>query len=175
MIDQEQYIPFVLKLATPYARANRISVRDSEFFADGCLGLAKAADTFDPDRGTSFMTYASYYIGGEIMDGIKRRSTTKKYENGVVVRSTCTGQLMDMESDDSQPVSQSASDREEVDRLRNAVDRLPAKFRQVIDMRLEGNSVADIARLLGVSRQRAEVIVKNAMSEICRKMRTDYK
>jgi RNA polymerase sporulation-specific sigma factor len=48
-------------------RRYRLSGHDpEELFQVGCLGLVKAVDRFDPDRGTRFSTYAVPLILGEI-------------------------------------------------------------------------------------------------------------
>ncbi len=56
-------LPLVQALASRYS-FGRIDAED--IFQEGCVGLIKALDKFDPDRGTSFSTYAVPFILGEI-------------------------------------------------------------------------------------------------------------
>lgn len=52
-----------------HACANKFRGRGAEYddlFQAGCIGLIKAADKFDPDRGFAFSTYAVPVILGEI-------------------------------------------------------------------------------------------------------------
>lgn len=56
-------------LGLVHACANRFKGRGAEYddlFQAGCVGLIKAADNFDPQRGFSFSTYAVPVILGEI-------------------------------------------------------------------------------------------------------------
>jgi RNA polymerase sigma factor (sigma-70 family) len=166
MINIEEHIPWVLKVSSPYAKAARVPVRDSEVFADGCLGLAKAAEAFDPDRGVNFLTFASHYVRGEILDGIRRRRTVKKFSDGTIVRNTQTGDMAGQEKDHGLPVLQSAVQLEEAERLRKAITRLPDEVREIITMRLDGASILVIGSHFGYSRQRADVVLKNAISQL---------
>lgn len=49
-----------------------------DLFQEGCLGLLKALQGFDPDRGTTFSTYAAFFILGEIRSYLR--------ENGLLVK-----------------------------------------------------------------------------------------
>lgn len=53
-----------LQLVAYWARrmGARGRVRDSVQYADGCLGLLRASELFDPTLGYAFSTYASYWI-----------------------------------------------------------------------------------------------------------------
>lgn len=43
-----------------------------ELEADGYVGLVKAAERWDPTRGTPFAAYAWWWITGEIIEGLRR-------------------------------------------------------------------------------------------------------
>ena len=71
MIVKEKNRESLIKdnLGLVHACANRFKGRGVEYddlFQAGCLGLIKAADGFDADRGFSFSTYAVPVIMGEI-------------------------------------------------------------------------------------------------------------
>lgn len=57
----------------------------SDLVSDGTVGLMKAWERFDPDRGVKFETYASYRIRGEILDGLKNYSPVP-YRVQVMIR-----------------------------------------------------------------------------------------
>ena len=59
----ESNLPLVHKLAN---RFRGRGVEYEELYAAGCVGLVKAADRFEPDRGLCFSTYAVPVILGEI-------------------------------------------------------------------------------------------------------------
>lgn len=53
-------------------RFQRYGIALDELIAEGALGLLRAADRFDPDRGTRFSTYAAYWIRSYVVDFIMR-------------------------------------------------------------------------------------------------------
>ena len=59
----EGNLPLVHKLAN---RFRGRGVEDEELYAAGCVGLVKAVDRFEPERGLCFSTYAVPVILGEI-------------------------------------------------------------------------------------------------------------
>lgn len=52
-------------------------VEEEDLFQIGCLGLVKAVDRFDPERGVAFSTYAVPYITGEILSHLRRDRPVK--------------------------------------------------------------------------------------------------
>ena len=57
----------------------------NDLVSDGTVGLMKAWERFDPERGVKFETYASYRIRGEILDGLKNYSPVP-YRVQVMIR-----------------------------------------------------------------------------------------
>lgn len=58
------YQPYVESLARKLARRKNDPVED--LIQVGLIGLVKAMEHFDPESGTTFKTYATYYITGEM-------------------------------------------------------------------------------------------------------------
>jgi RNA polymerase sigma-32 factor len=65
----EACLPFVVTIALDYRRWG-IPVED--LVQEGNIGLLKAADRFDPDRGCRLATYAAYWIRAEIREHVVR-------------------------------------------------------------------------------------------------------
>ncbi len=63
---------FVVAVALKY---RRYAIRLADLIAEGNLGLLIAAQKFDPERGTRFVTYASYWIRALILDLVVRASS----------------------------------------------------------------------------------------------------
>ena len=63
---------FVVAVALKY---RRYAIRLGDLVAEGNLGLMIAAKKFDPERGTRFVTYASYWIRALILDLVVRASS----------------------------------------------------------------------------------------------------
>lgn len=62
-------VPFVMTIALEYRRWG-IPVED--LVQEGNIGLLKAAERFDPDRGCRLVTYAAYWIRAEIREHVAR-------------------------------------------------------------------------------------------------------
>lgn len=59
----EQHLPLVAMLVKRFPRDGR---EPEELYQQGCIGLMKAIARFEPDRGTTFSSYAAAMILGEM-------------------------------------------------------------------------------------------------------------
>jgi len=82
----EAYMPLVHSIASMVSgKGLPPSVDYNDLVSDGTVGLMKAWERFDPNRGVKFETYASYRIRGEILDGLKNYSPVP-YRVQVMIR-----------------------------------------------------------------------------------------
>ena len=65
----EACVPFVMTIALEY---RRWGLPMEDIVQEGNIGLLKAADRFDPDRGCRLATYAAYWIRAEIREYVAR-------------------------------------------------------------------------------------------------------
>ena len=65
----EACLPFVVTIALEY---RRWGLQMEDIVQEGNIGLLKAADRFDPDRGCRLATYAAYWIRAEIREFVAR-------------------------------------------------------------------------------------------------------
>jgi RNA polymerase sigma-32 factor len=65
----EACLPFVMTIALEY---RRWGLPLEDVVQEGNIGLLKAADRFDPDRGCRLATYAAYWIRAEIREFVAR-------------------------------------------------------------------------------------------------------
>ena len=65
----EACLPFVMTIALEY---RRWGLPMEDIVQEGNIGLLKAADRFDPDRGCRLATYAAYWIRAEIREHVAR-------------------------------------------------------------------------------------------------------
>ena len=65
----EACVPFVMTIALEY---RRWGVPVEDLVQEGNIGLLKAAERFDPDRGCRLVTYAAYWIRAEIREFVAR-------------------------------------------------------------------------------------------------------
>jgi len=61
----------VIKISNKY---QNLGLESSDLVSEGNIGLVKAAQKFDPDRGVSFSTYASYWIKQSIKRALSNKS-----------------------------------------------------------------------------------------------------
>jgi RNA polymerase sigma factor for flagellar operon FliA len=82
----EVYMPLVHSIASMVSgKGLPPNIEYDDLVSDGTVGLMKAWENFDPDRGVKFETYASYRVRGEILDGLKNYSPVP-YRVQVMVR-----------------------------------------------------------------------------------------
>jgi len=82
----ESYMPLVHSIASMVSgKGLPRNIQYDDLVSDGTVGLMKAWENFDPDRGVKFETYASYRVRGEILDGLKHYSPVP-YRVQVMVR-----------------------------------------------------------------------------------------
>lgn len=68
----------VLSLAGKIHRSIPVRVDLDDLIAYGEVGLAEAAQSFDPEKGCQFTTFAYYRVRGAIYDGISKMSWTSR-------------------------------------------------------------------------------------------------
>ena len=68
----EQHLPLVHHVARTIRRRLRGDVSVDELVNAGCVGLLGAVDTYEPERGLAFSTFAVPRIRGAILDELRR-------------------------------------------------------------------------------------------------------
>lgn len=82
----EAYMPLVHSIASMVSgKGLPPNIEYDDLVSDGTVGLMKAWENFDPERGVKFETYASYRVRGEMLDGLKNYSPVP-YRVQVMVR-----------------------------------------------------------------------------------------
>lgn len=72
----KEHFRLVHKLALKYSKTVRdASVSYEDLFSEGCIGLIKALESYDPSKGFSFSTYAHPTISGHILRFLSRIGT----------------------------------------------------------------------------------------------------
>ena len=181
-IRREERIAASLPLTRIIARrlASRLpkSVAVDDLASAGAIGLIKAADRFDPDRGRPFAAYAKHRILGEMLDFLRaedplsrtERRARRKFSEApgscsfpaTVSIETVLNQVSRMRSADSTPPDclLQAS-------LLKARRSLSAKENRVISLLFYSDwSSLQISRLIGVNESRISQIKSSALSKL---------
>lgn len=144
-------------------KAGKLSDNNSEtedLFQEGLIGLIKAVDSFDPDRGVKFSTYAGVCIVNPMKAYLTR---SRKAPVSKSIDDPDEEQIPDKETPES-----IFADKEIFSELWYAVDNiLSDSERQVFYLCISGHSYAETAGILGISVKS----VDNAMQRSRRKIR----
>jgi RNA polymerase sigma factor (sigma-70 family) len=147
----------------------RHPVKDSEQFADGCVGLLRAIELFDDTRGVKFATFATYHIRMRILysRNLERRRLAKAGLTSTVAMSelvqqvAATGSLPDEEAE----VTDEHSHRKLMCEL--LLTTLDPRSREVLFRRFFlGQTLKEVGKLLGLTRERIRQIEGNALKAL---------
>ena len=138
-----------------------------DYISIGTIGLIKAVDTFDPDKGKKFASYASRCIENELRMELRRTrragpqlSLQEPLEAGgqLTLADTLPDET-DMEADCEQ--------RADAARLRSMVEQLPGRERQIMRLRYGFGGAAQTqqqtAQTLHISRSYVSRLEKRAL------------
>jgi RNA polymerase sigma factor FliA len=71
----ELALPMVRRVATSVLRRLPSHFTDDDLIGDGCVGLLRAIDRFDPQHGMSFESWAARIVRGAMLNGLRRMDT----------------------------------------------------------------------------------------------------
>lgn len=142
----------------------------------GTIGLIKAVQTFDYEKGCRFATYASRCVENEILmyfRSAKKLGAEVRFDEPVDTDKNGNSlTLMDIIADDDMPVPEKCELNSNIRSLRDSLGKvLDERERQIIVMRygLEENeplTQREIARELGISRSYVSRIEKKAIEKL---------
>lgn len=161
--------------------ARRLSWDDAVSAAT--LGLVEAARRYDPERGTRFATFAVWYCRSRVQDaaaaggvvsvpridrGARRREETATR----AALATARHRPLAADWEESMPHADASAVRDAeaaahaAARVGPLLRRLDARSREVVLARLSGETLADVGRRLGVTRERVRQIQAKAMRRL---------
>jgi RNA polymerase sigma-B factor len=156
----EQHLPLVRSLAR---RVDPRGEQLEDLTQVGAVGLIKAVDRFDPDRGSSFLAYAVPTIVGEIRRHLRDhgqpvRITRADRAAGVVVRSVPLAESL------SPSTPEPGDERVLVERCLRA---LPRRQRRIVHLHYFGNlSQRRIATELGLSQVHVSRLLRESLGRM---------
>lgn len=153
-------IGFVLK-------SLKLSIFDEDLFSIGLIGLVKAVNTFNPDKGVKFATYARTVIRNEIL-----QTHCKKIIIPILsIDEPCTlrnGQFVDF----SEMIADSKNYEEETisniqkDQIFSILNE---REKKIVILRMDGKKQNEIAKICGISQSQVSKIIKSAYKK-CKKI-----
>lgn len=146
-----------------------------ELISTGTVGLIKAVDTFDPQNGTRFATYASRCLQNEILMQFRAQ---KKFQNEISVNDTIDtdkdgnpltyGDIISTDEDIADTIELKFKTKKVLDCVMNG---LTERERKIMIMRYgidggKGLTQKETAERLGISRSYVSRIEKSALDKL---------
>jgi len=139
----------------------------------GAMGLMRAIELFDETKGVAFSTYAWYWIknGMDRMaerDGLIRTPVLVESFNRFPVEESRCETITDSSCDPAEIAEREETKNRNKKLLRSRMDRLPSRLRDVVRRRLSGETMSDVAKDLGVSKERVRQLERRALKVLFR-------
>jgi RNA polymerase primary sigma factor len=161
---------YVITLARQY-KSDILSTDD--LISEGTIGMMKAAQKYDPQRGKPFVTFAAPYIRQAIEQAISRldtptdmRSTDESLPRGS--RNNYT--LLNVLEDKGSPRADAASEQMLSDDMLRGLGRLDERQQAVVcryfGIDRERQTMAEIGQELGLKRERVRQIRNQALRKL---------
>ena len=132
---------------------------NDDVYQCGCIGLWKAAESYDPDKG-AFSTHTYYWIRCYIHNHVIKLYTKKRSLNNSILP------LEDFAEDHASPIDEAVNNFM-LDSLINKLDNTD-KF--IIRMKLVGYTQREVADLLGISQIRVSQRERRAIAKMRKAM-----
>lgn len=162
---------YVVTLARQY-KSELLSTDD--LVSEGCIGLMKAADKFDPNRGKPFVTFAAPYIRQSIEEAINRITgevPVMSTDESLPVGSNNNFTLLNVLEDPDAPRADHTLEQHSLsDELTEAIstlnEREQAVVRRFFGIDCQRMTMAEIGEELGLKRERVRQIRDKAMRKL---------
>ena len=162
---------YVVTLARQY-KSELLSTDD--LISEGTLGIIKAAEKFDPDRGKPFVTFAAPYIRRSIEDAIRRvtgETPVLSTDESLPVGSNNNFTLLNVLEDKDAPKADRAFEQKTLSNdLLRAINILNEREQAVIKaffgVDTERQTMSEIGTALGLKRERVRQIRDKALRKL---------
>ena len=135
---------------------------------EGALGLLRCVDTFDPESGGKFLSYAAPAVRNAMLDSIRERSRTFEAQN---IGSRISLESAALDGTRYMP-EQLYLERESFEELHTALDRIESRERGYIEYRFgfddedTERTLAQTARHFHLSESRARMTESRALDNV---------
>lgn len=177
MMDQSDLISSHIGLAKAVAHdlflCQKLSIEGitlDEVFSEAYLGLLKAYDGFDSNRGRTFGAFAKVVIQNHLRDYLRQERHRSKVVSNLPLLTEESGTLDDFFSNliplDQIDPSRESYRNEVRQTLKHELSKLGPNQRKVLELVAEGYSYSEIAEKLLISKQAAQQAAQRAMQNI---------
>ena len=137
-----------------------LNTQDEDLYSTGLIGLVKAVNTFNPDKGVKFSAYAAPIIRNEILTTFRKKRIIPAFS---LDEAYCleNGDLFDF----SEVIADSKNFEEEVIadiQCEQVFSALNEREKKIIFLSMEGKKQREIAEVFGISPAQVSRIIKSA-------------
>lgn len=169
----KRYFGLVRIIAQKYTQLDDFD----DLFQEGCVGLMKAFEKFDPEKGYSFQAYARWWVRDSIVEYLWKTNLIKitrdQFLNNKRPKKECSQEI------NIENLLQHAGEETLIERLHKKevtkiinriIYKLSPQERTILRMRFglteedEESTYLEIGKKLGYSKQRIQQIVKSALN-----------
>ena len=164
-ITIEDYIGLVRSIVSRYRNYN-YPVED--LMQEGMIGLMEAEKRFDFEKGTSFATYAAFWVKKRIIDALNRERKESmdalSYDDNI---------LNEEQENDGQS---SAQEPEPTEQILDIPQNIPAEEQTFLNLHYkEKRTLKDIANIMGLSRERIRQLRQKALRRLRHTIQSEQK
>ncbi len=138
---------------------------DDDLYSVGLIGVVKSVNTFNPDKGFSFSTYAAQVIRNEILTALRKKR---------IIPAFSLDEPCDLGNGESIDFSEMIADRRRFEeeaiadmQAKKILSTLSDREKEIISLKMDGKTQYEIADILGLSQSYVSRIIKS----ICKKWR----
>lgn len=132
---------------------------DGDLFSAGIVGVVKAVNTFDPNKGFAFSTYATRIVRNEILMTFRKKRITPAFsldepyqlENGDSVN------FSEMIADSKRFEDEAIADMQ----IKQMSSTLSDREKKIISLSMGGKTQTEIAKICGISQAQVSKIRKS--------------
>lgn len=143
---------------------HRTGLTMDELLQEARVGLMKAIEKFNHRRKNTFLTYANWWIMAYIYRCVKKASKNSSRESHNLPEQADDEMLE--KSDEGQQVADTEH-RMMGQKMLQLIDRIPdPRYKKVMELRLEGQTLEVIGQQIGVSRERVRQIERAQVAKL---------
>lgn len=141
---------------------------DEDLFSIGIIGVVKAVNTFNPDKGFTFSAYATRIIRNEILTTFRKKciipafSIDEPYELGNGESVDCSEMIADSRKFEEEAIADM--------QLEKFFSILNEREKKIISLNMQDKTQREIAKICGIS----QTHVSRTIKSVYKKWRNDY-
>ena len=132
---------------------------DEDLFATGLVGVVKAVNTFNLDKGVRFSTYATPVIRNEIIMARRKKR---------IIPAFSLDETYQLENGDLVDISEMIADKRKFEdeviadmQMKKMLSNLSDREKKIISLSMDGKTQREIAEILGISQSYVSRIIKS--------------